>query len=180
MRASMGATRALVIGRFQPPHNGHLACLEAAAAAADEVLVAVGSAQKSHTPNDLFTAGERIQMLAELAQEADLPVRHVVPVPDLDQYHLWTAQVRGYLPPFDLVVTGSPMTEHLFAREGIPVQRIPVTKRAAYQGTTLRRRLLAGEAVDDAVPPAVAAFLAREGIQVRIRALAAAAEGAQG
>lgn len=39
--------RALVIGKFMPIHNGHIALIEFAATQADEVIVSM-----SYTPND--------------------------------------------------------------------------------------------------------------------------------
>lgn len=172
--------RALVIGRFQPPHRGHLACIRAAAESADEVVVVVGSAQRSHTRTDPFTAGERIEMLRLACQDEGIRVDHIIPVPDLDQYHLWVAHVGAHVPRYDLVVTGSPMTEYLFQQEGVRVERIPVREREAWSGTALRRRLLAGDTPGDAATPSVQAFLQEAAIRGRFRALAEAAEGKQG
>jgi len=172
--------RALVLGRFQPTHLGHLACLKEAAARAQKIVVVIGSAQRSHSLHDPFTAGERVAMLADAAKDAKLPVEHIIPVPDLDQYHLWVSQVRAYTPAFDVVVTGSPMTALLFQQAGFDVARVQPVERSRFAGTAIRRRLFAGERVNDAVPPTVAAFLDRVDIQARLRALSAAAEGTHG
>ncbi|NYZ79420.1 adenylyltransferase/cytidyltransferase family protein, partial [Candidatus Micrarchaeota archaeon] len=55
--------RGLFIGRFQPFHNGHLKGIEWALKRCDELIIAVGSTQRSFDRMDLFTAGERIEMI---------------------------------------------------------------------------------------------------------------------
>lgn len=168
------------MGRFQPPHQGHITCIRAAQEAADEVVIVVGSAQRSHTVRDPFTAGERLEMLHLALRDAGLDAAYLVPVPDLDQYHLWVAHVRSQVPAFDVVVTGSPMTERLFLDAGCEVIRIDPVARERLQGTELRRRWFAGAPIDDAVSPGVAAFLGQRPLQDRMRALAEAAEGTRG
>ncbi|MBI4695388.1 MAG: NUDIX domain-containing protein [Gammaproteobacteria bacterium] len=51
------------VGRFQPPDRRHLACIEAALAAADEVLVVVGGADRPRAVPDPWAADERAAML---------------------------------------------------------------------------------------------------------------------
>lgn len=169
--------RALVIGRFQPPHRGHLHCLETAARLADRLIVVVGSAQASHTLRDPFTAGERIEMIRLALTDVDLQAEHILPVPDLNQYHLWVSQVEAYTPPFDVVVTGNPMTAILFEARGYRVERVPVQDRAHLSGTEVRRRLLAGISVTDLVTRSVAAILDRPATHARFTALRAGREG---
>src|SRR3970040_1541422 len=52
--------RALWIGRFQPFHLGHLSMAKRILAEVDELVIGIGSAQYSHTPENPFTAGERL------------------------------------------------------------------------------------------------------------------------
>ncbi|HIQ38838.1 MAG TPA: nicotinamide-nucleotide adenylyltransferase, partial [Methanothermococcus okinawensis] len=55
--------RGFLIGRWQPFHKGHLSIIEEISKEVDELIIGIGSAQKSHTLNDPFTAGERIMMI---------------------------------------------------------------------------------------------------------------------
>lgn len=57
--------RAVCPGSFDPPTNGHLDIIGRAAALFDEVVVAVGV---NKSKNRLFTAEERINMLAEVSR----------------------------------------------------------------------------------------------------------------
>ena len=56
--------RGLYIGRFQPYHLGHQAVLESISEEMDEIVVVIGSAQESHTIDNPFTAGERMEMIS--------------------------------------------------------------------------------------------------------------------
>lgn len=74
----------LVIGRFQPFHNGHLSLIEKAAANASQVIVAVGSANCAPTVKNPFSAEQRIEFI-----KAGLPEHlsaKVIFVPVADQY----------------------------------------------------------------------------------------------
>ncbi|HDM88409.1 MAG TPA: nicotinamide-nucleotide adenylyltransferase, partial [Candidatus Bathyarchaeota archaeon] len=41
--------RGLFIGRFQPPHLGHLHAIKQALEECDELIIVIGSSQYSHT-----------------------------------------------------------------------------------------------------------------------------------
>ncbi|HIE34115.1 MAG TPA: nicotinamide-nucleotide adenylyltransferase, partial [Candidatus Altiarchaeales archaeon] len=57
------AETALIIGRFQPFHFGHLKLIEWAADSVDYIIIGIGSSQESHTWNNPFTAPERRKMI---------------------------------------------------------------------------------------------------------------------
>lgn len=61
---------AIVIGRFQPFHNGHLALVQRALSLAPRVLVVVGSARSARTPRNPWTHEERAQMILGALPEA--------------------------------------------------------------------------------------------------------------
>lgn len=54
---------AVLIGRFQPWHNGHAALLSKALATAPRVVVVLGSAFAAPSPRNAFTAAEREAMI---------------------------------------------------------------------------------------------------------------------
>jgi nicotinamide-nucleotide adenylyltransferase len=59
----MHMRRAFYIGRFQPFHLGHYSVITSIARDVDELVIGIGSAQKSHEPKNPFTAGERVMMI---------------------------------------------------------------------------------------------------------------------
>lgn len=62
---------AVYIGRFQPFHNGHLALLKQALAAAPLCVVVIGSAFQARSPKNPFTWEERAEMARLALPEAD-------------------------------------------------------------------------------------------------------------
>jgi nicotinamide-nucleotide adenylyltransferase len=153
--------RILVLGRFQPPHVGHLDVMEAASKRADEVIVVVGSAQASYTTENPFTAGERVEMLRAALHARGVGNAFVVPIVDLNRHAEWVAYVEGLVPPFHEVVSNNPLTHELFRRAGYKVTKARLLRRRDLSGTNLRARLSAGKPIDGLVDPAVLRILKR-------------------
>ena len=59
----MSKERGLFVGRFNPFHKGHLKAVQDILEQEDEIIIAIGSTQQSHTVSDPFTAGERVLMI---------------------------------------------------------------------------------------------------------------------
>lgn len=148
--------RALFLGRFQPFHNGHDAVIRKIAPEVDELIIAVGSAQYSHTLRDPFTAGERIMMITQALH--DLPLtKYVLPVEDIEQNALYVAHIKRLTPPFDFVYSNNPLVIRLFEEAGVPVRRMPPVDREHLWGTKIRELMLSGtEEWRQYVPKAVA------------------------
>lgn len=165
--------RILILGRFQPPHLGHLETIERAAARCDEVLVVVGSAQESYTMKNPFTAGERLEMLRAGLQERKVSNHLVVPVVDIHRHAQWAAYIASLLPPFDLVVTNNPLTKLLFQKAGYKMSPEPLHRRRLFEGRRIRERLARGESAADAISPGVRRILNRIRAAQRLKLLAA-------
>lgn len=85
---------AVLIGRFQPLHNGHMALLRAALERARQVVVVLGSAWQAPNPKNPFNWQERAQMLRESLSQEDAERVHCVPVRDYYNEPLWVHAVR--------------------------------------------------------------------------------------
>lgn len=84
---------AVVIGRFQPFHNGHLHLLTQAACRAEQVVVVLGSAQSASTAKNPFNAEQRQQMILA-GLPCDIASKVVfVEVPDLYDEAKWVTTV---------------------------------------------------------------------------------------
>ncbi|PAJ81346.1 bifunctional nicotinamide-nucleotide adenylyltransferase/Nudix hydroxylase [Burkholderia ubonensis] len=70
------------IGRFQPPHRGHLNVLKSALSRAERVCVLIGSTDKPRTIKDPFSFDERRQMLASLLDASERDRVTIAPVQD--------------------------------------------------------------------------------------------------
>ena len=85
---------AVLIGRFQPFHNGHLSLLKQALDAAPRVVVVIGSAFQARSPKNPFSWQERAEMIRLALPEADRQRVLFVPMRDHFDDERWFAEVR--------------------------------------------------------------------------------------
>ncbi len=136
--------RGLYIGRFQPYHLGHQAVLQKIVEEVDEIVVGLGSAQASHTPDNPFTAGERISMIWPALRGLDVTC-YVIPLEDMARNAVWVSHVVAMTPNFEVVYSNNPLVVQLFAEAGVEVKRPPMYRREVYSGTSIRGMMLAGD-----------------------------------
>jgi nicotinamide-nucleotide adenylyltransferase len=160
--------RGFYIGRFQPYHNGHQSVLEHIADEVDEIVIGVGSAQLSHTPDNPFTAGERVLMITRSLVSLDCPF-YVIPIEDIKRNALWVAHVQSMTPPFDLCYSSNPLVVQLFKEAGVKVQSPSMYERDTHSGTEIRRRMLNNQPWKNLVPPAVADVIKEIDGVIRLR-----------
>jgi nicotinamide-nucleotide adenylyltransferase len=161
--------RALLIGRFQPFHLGHLAMVKAILADYPSVIIGIGSAQYSHTPENPFTASERFRMIDEAVGAEGLKGVIIIPIPDVGVHNLWVAHVRNLVPPFDIVFSHDPLTRRLFQEAGVRVEERQLVRRDELSGTEVRRRIVSGEDWEALVSPSVARVIKEVGGPSRVR-----------
>lgn len=140
----MNPKRGLFLGRFQPYHNGHDAVIRSISSEVNELIIAIGSAQYSHTLKDPFTAGERIMMIIRALSDHPM-TKYVLPIEDIEQNALYVAHIRRLTPPFDLVYSNNPLVIRLFEEARIPIKQVPAVNRQYYWGTKIRELMLQGE-----------------------------------
>ncbi len=85
---------AILIGRFEPVHSGHLALLQNALAQARQVIVIVGSAFQARSPKNPFTWEERAAMLLGAIPEVDRKRTTVLPIRDYYDEARWVQAVQ--------------------------------------------------------------------------------------
>jgi len=164
--------RVLMVGRFQPFHKGHILVIREMAKLYHSTILGVGSAQYSHTPENPFTAGERVEMATEALREEGIADFYVVPIEDINEHGRWVAHVESLVPRFSAVSTNNPLNQRLFHEEGYEVCTTPLYSRSRYSGTVIRRRILQGKAWKALVPRAVARIIDEIDGVSRIRQLA--------
>ncbi|MFB6111027.1 MAG: nicotinamide-nucleotide adenylyltransferase [Halobacteriaceae archaeon] len=166
-------TRGFYIGRFQPYHEGHHRVVtDVIADQVDELVVAVGSADASHTRRNPFTAGERVMMLTQSLVPLET-VTYVVPIEDVDRNSVWVSHVQSMCPDFDVAFSNNPLVVRLFEEAGVEVRNVPMYDRERLEGTRIRDRMLNGGDWADLVPDPVEDVIEEiDGLQ-RIRAVSA-------
>jgi nicotinamide-nucleotide adenylyltransferase len=167
-------TNGLFIGRFQPFHKGHLATVKFALGRVDQLVIVVGSAQKSHEPRNPFTAGERIMMIKEsLDSDGEADVRRIliIPIPDTEVHSLWTHQVNMLVPKYDVVFANDLFTLMLFHEQGIKAIEAPLYRREEMRATEIRKRMAVEENWEDLVPKPVSKVIKEINGVERVRTL---------
>ena len=165
--------RALFVGRFQPFHLGHQEAILHILREHEEVIIVIGSAQKSHDVKNPFTAGERIMMIRDAlnALSVDAARYYLIPIPDSPMHALWTSQVIAYCPEFRVVYSNEPLTRRLFKEVGREIKSIPMLKRTVYCATEIRDRMLDDGNWQQLVPVSVVKVIERIHGVVRLKDL---------
>lgn len=169
------ADASVVIGRFQPFHNGHLSLVRLALEAAPRVVVVIGSAFQARSPKHPFTWQERAEMIRLALPEAQRQRLHVVPVRDHFDDARWRADVHhavartladaGAANAPKVVLIGHPRDATrdyldafpewpLLRAPGVPLQRASRMRDALFAGPSAALAALSGE-----LPPGTIDFL---------------------
>ncbi|MDD1760884.1 MAG: nicotinamide-nucleotide adenylyltransferase [Methanothrix sp.] len=152
--------RALYIGRFQPYHLGHQAVLEKIALEVEEIVIVIGSAQESHTPENPFTGGERMEMIYGALSECSLQDRcYVTPLQDIQRNSVWVSHLQSMVPSFEAVYSNNPLVVQLISEAGIEIRNPPMYQRELFSGTAIRKLMTENGDWKKLVPDAVAAFI---------------------
>ncbi|MEA1993082.1 MAG: nicotinamide-nucleotide adenylyltransferase [Euryarchaeota archaeon] len=161
--------RALYVGRFQPFHKGHLHNIKKILEKNDEIVIAIGSAQYSHTLQNPFTCGERIEMIRKALNDLSRVV--IVPVTDLHIHDVWVSHLCSLAPKFDYIYSNEPLTVRLFEEAGFEVRSLPPYRRETYNATEIRKKIIDGRSWEEYVPKEVGEFIKKIGGDERLREL---------
>ena len=172
MPGSSGTNRkrkALFIGRFQPFHKGHLSVIDEIMDGLEYLVIGIGSAGKSYTMENPFTAGERTEMIWNSLRSAQRERCFIIPIWDINRYNVWVSHVEDLVPDFDMVVGNSSLTALLFSEKGYEIYYPRKYSRETYKGKEIRGRMSGGKEWMDLVPRGTLDVIERiEGVE-RIR-----------
>jgi nicotinamide-nucleotide adenylyltransferase len=166
--------RGLFVGRFQPLHLGHVEVIKRLLKEVDELIIVIGSSQKSHELSNPFTSGERIMMIRSALSDLKIePSKdYLIPVPDAPTHSVWVSHLISCVPPFEIVYSNDALTRRLFKEANISVKNIPFIKRDLYSATEVRREILVDEDWQRLVPKRVSEIIIQCGGIERIKDLA--------
>jgi nicotinamide-nucleotide adenylyltransferase len=171
-------TRGLMIGRFQPFHNGHLSLTRQILKECDELIIVIGSAQFNYIYKDPFSAGERILMIHEalLESRVDLKKCYIIPIANDDNNSRWFAYLKSMVPPFNSLYSGNILVTNLTSSSSYKQIRIiqpHYERKREYNGTSIRRKIASGQKWKKFVPASVYIIIERINGEHRIRMLSA-------
>lgn len=143
-------TKALVVGRFQPPHAGHLYVIVAALSVADKVVIGIGSANVIDENNPFPPAyRERVLRYALKKQGVDIKRVKFILLDDVGNNERWgneTYEKASQWGPINAVVGNSEWVNGIFEEEkyknlGLRVLRPGELGRKNFNSTRLRQLL---------------------------------------
>jgi HTH-type transcriptional regulator, transcriptional repressor of NAD biosynthesis genes len=147
------APHGLLIGKFYPPHRGHMQMIDYARQQVQQLYVLVGS-----LPEENIDGRLRARWLRELYFETNVTVVHNPNIRPSDLPQSWAEDIRGFLPFVPSVLfSAEDYGDELAAALGITHQRFP-TMRNGTSGTRVRANPY-GEW--NALPPPVRAHYAK-------------------
>ena len=165
--------RAMIFGRFQPFHKGHLHIVKwAFEQGFEEIVLLVGMASENYTPRNPFTAGERIEMIRLSARDAGLPLERIITatIRTLETSIGSVHYVLSYVPKVDTILTRNPVISKIFMDAGIGVMKPPLFNREEWRGERIRRLMAHGDPRwIETVTPTTAEYILSIGAIERIR-----------
>ena len=129
--------KGLVLGRFQPFHLGHLELIKSIVNEQIEPLICIGSAQHSHSEENPFTVDERKKMIEGVMKDLNCKYS-IFGIPDINNYDLYVSHLETFVPSFDMVYSGNPIVQRLFAEAGYTVVKVNMFNREAWEGSSIR------------------------------------------
>jgi bifunctional NMN adenylyltransferase/nudix hydrolase len=97
MSNSKSATFGVFIGRFQPPHQTHIAVMLEGLERVQKLIVVIGSARAARSIKNPFTADERQAMISSALEDANVPRSKYAFVTVRDYFYneaMWLASVQ--------------------------------------------------------------------------------------
>lgn len=148
--------RALYLGRFNPPHKGHIHAIKYILDQSDidEVIILIGSGEKAYSLKNPFTGGERLEMMTAIVRKNfNIEQCYISAIPDINRNTIWPANVADLVPSFDIIFTNNPLVQQLFVNLGNKeVREIPLVKREQFSGKEIRGRMIRNEDWKSCIP----------------------------
>ena len=165
--------RALIFGRFQPFHLGHLSIVKwAFQRGYEEIVFLVGMASENYTPRNPFTAGERIEMIRLSFIDSGLPLEKAITatIRTLETSIGSVYYVLSYVPRVNAILTRNPVIGRIFKDAGINVETPPLFDRERLRGERIRKLIARGDNEwKKYVTPSTAEFIEEIGGVERLR-----------
>jgi len=150
----------LFIGRFQPFHLGHLDAIRQVLSSHDKIIIGIGSAQYSGKQKNPYPVNMRQKMIQESLRDARISGERfsIVHIPDIHNDDEWVAHVEKLCPPFGAVLSGTPLVQDLFRKNGTHEVMTPQFN-FHISGTAVREKMADKEPWEEMVPEVVAGII---------------------
>ena len=131
--------KGIVLGRFQPFHNGHAYLLEHALSKFEQVTIAIGSAQEEWTADNPFSVQERTDMILSWATANEFQGNiTIVGIDDINDPPNWVQHAAEHHGEGTLV-TSDEATKNLYEESGFSVHWVDLHEREQFEGWRIRQ-----------------------------------------
>lgn len=134
-------TTALIIGRFQPLHHGHIYVLKRIFENHKNVKIGIGSSQLSNNYTNPFSDTERKNFIIAALSKRDISSNRyeIFYIPDIFNAQKWVDHVISIVGDFDIVYANSDWVRQLFKKYGFALgKKIEIFKKK-FNGTNIRK-----------------------------------------
>ncbi|CAI8316271.1 MAG: Bifunctional NMN adenylyltransferase/Nudix hydrolase [Candidatus Poseidoniaceae archaeon] len=131
--------KGIILGRFQPFHNGHAYLIEQALARFEKVTIAVGSAQEEWTVDNPFSFEERKNMIQQwIDANGHTENVNIVGIEDINDPPNWVEHASNHHGKGTLV-TSDVGTRTLYEESDFAVSWVDLHERQQFEGWRIRQ-----------------------------------------
>ncbi len=146
--------KALILGRFQPLHLGHLNIIHEVMKEGLLPIIGIGSSQEGNTANNPFTSNERMEMIRTIMDGLGTAYE-IYNIPDINDNDKYVTHLETFVPEFDYIYSGNPLVQRLFKEAGHHVVSPEFVNREVWEGSSIRQAMTEGDDWERAVPPQI-------------------------
>tara|TARA_B100000902_G_scaffold94950_1_gene97779 strand:- start:16042 stop:16605 length:564 start_codon:yes stop_codon:yes gene_type:complete len=142
----------IVLGRFQPFHNGHAALIESAFRYLEisnsnlQLRICIGSSEVEQSLNNPWDVTEREEMIRSWLQDSDVEIVHV---PDLGDPPNYVRHAEKFHGPAGVIFTTDEETANLYISAGWNAEISDLINRNDWQGWRIRATIQMMSTVTD-------------------------------
>ena len=144
---------ALIVGRFQPFHKGHLFLIRKALEKADKIIIGIGSANILDVNNPIdFETRKKIIKAVFYKEGIDEKLVKIVPLDDFFDDQKWMQNLKKQVGKFDIALGNNEWTNNILKKAGYKVLKVNYLKRGLYEGWRIRKLIGNKGKWEDRVP----------------------------
>ena len=144
---------ALIVGRFQPFHKGHLFLIKKALEKADKIIVGIGSSNITDVNNPIdFETRKKVIKAVFYKEGIEEKLSKIVPLDDFFDDQKWLLNLKKQVGKFDLALGNNSWTNNILKKSGYKVLEVDYYKRPLYEGWRIRKLIKEGKKWENRVP----------------------------
>ncbi len=161
----------VIIGRFQPMHKGHLDIIKKASNEFEEVIIVIGSKNKSRTFKNPLTYEEREEILKNVLKKESITNFKLLGLDDNSNDKEWIKNLKELVIDYNVIISGNKIIKDLLNNETHEVREPEFLDIEEYNSTNVRKRIRANKKWKHLVPKLVYSFIMENALAEEISSL---------